>query len=667
MLQPVAGSVAGCVTLKNGAPAIRIGGPYATAASAEVAVKNKAGQVVAGPVPVNGAGCYVVTNVPSEDGLSVDAQYEQAEAVQALGAGAPHAAVNIVLPTSAPSIASFTATLDGKVVSEAAPGSTVTAQVRATSPENYPLHYKWADSTGAPLPGDQPTQQWPLPRTNSLNFIYVEVADSHGGATRASLSVATGPMAATSTAPAAGVSPLAVPAVERFVIINPVIPVVQPGGIPQLPHPSYPPPLTIFPNNNGYQFLDPGIFMDNLGTCPPGNGSAQGCEDEAIKYYKNLEVFDSAGQATGSFVNFKTWKASWGFSDDPRTPTPNTELRAVYYNNADLQFGRDMHCLKTSSVFGSIVGTACYVANYSDTSGKPGGNPEVAIANAEQNNSPIAAVAMIGYNSPTTHTSSVYFLVFVPPPVSSGIDDFVPSTNANLDSQGKKDVPGVCMACHGGSYSTSTQGLSSVSNAQFLPFDTPSFLYDQVNTDFSEAAQSETFRQLNSVVRTIDFGVTGSSQVTSQTTTDLIDGWYSWCGGVGKAGCSIDDVNHPFIPSATCTSPTEPATCGWNGGTTDLLRGPAYQQGPRVECRTCHVAHSDQFNWQNYLAFVQQVQTVKSGQAVGNVCRYLENYYMPLAQVPYDRLWGSNVDQNTFEYLINTAWTQACDVMHHIP
>jgi hypothetical protein len=669
-LQPVGGSVAGCVTLKNGAPAIRTGGPYATAASATVAVKNGAGRVVAGPAPVNGAGCYVIPNVPSEDGLSVDVQYEQAQAVQALDASPPHAAVNIILPTYPPSIASFTATLDGKVVSEAAPGSTVNVEVKATSPENYPLHYTWADSTGTPLPGDQPTQPWPLPRTSSLNFIYVEVADSHGGATRASLSLATAPIATTSAAPAE-----AVPSLERFIIINPTGPVTGPTGPINLP-PPYPAPLAIFQNNNGDLFLDPGLFM---GGCAPG--TELGCDAEAKKYYQAIGVFDSNNKAKGSFVNFKTWKASWGFSDDPTTPL-NTELRAVYYNNADLQFGRDMHCLPikttTSTEFGSSEVTACYVANYSDSGGPGSQHQGTAITYAEQNHLPIAAVAMVGVNSrqfglglngnvSSSDTSSVYFVVFTPPLAASNIGEFTPSIKANLDSQGPKVVPGICMACHGGNYNAAT---SSVSNARFLPFDTPSFLYDEVLLAFTESAQSETFRQLNSVVRAVDAGVTDSSKVTSQTSTDLIDGWYSWCGGVGKSGCSIDDVGHPFIPSVACISDKEPATCGW-GGATDLVRGPAYQQGPRVDCRTCHITHSDSFNWQNYQAFVTQVQTVKKGDTVENVCRFLENYYMPLSQVAYDRFWGSTIEQNTFEYLINTVppgkGQGPCDVTRHVP
>src|SRR5271170_7297324 len=65
----------------------------------------------------------------------------------------------------------------------------------------------------------------------------------------------------------------------------------------------------------------------------------------------------------------------------------------------------------------------------------------------------------------------VAFLVFAQPDDANG-DTFVPQTTAILDSQGQKAVPGVCMACHGGSYTLATH---TVSDARFLPFDTTPF------------------------------------------------------------------------------------------------------------------------------------------------------------------------------------------------
>jgi len=39
------------------------------------------------------------------------------------------------------------------------------------------------------------------------------------------------------------------------------------------------------------------------------------------------------------------------------------EAKAIYFNNGDLKFGRDMHCRVTNNTPGAI---ACYVSNFGD-------------------------------------------------------------------------------------------------------------------------------------------------------------------------------------------------------------------------------------------------------------------------------------------------------------
>src|ERR1017187_9891037 len=110
----------------------------------------------------------------------------------------------------------------------------------------------------------------------------------------------------------------------------------------------------------------------------------------------------------------------------------------------------------SSDVCSSDLFNVCYVANYSDGSLAAGGDPQTSIRNAENNTNPIAVVAMVGLNFPPNLTSptwindpSVEFIVFTPPTTGDPIDDFVPNTQALLDSEGAKAVPGVCIACHG--------------------------------------------------------------------------------------------------------------------------------------------------------------------------------------------------------------------------
>lgn len=630
-LTPEGTAIHGCVALNDGRPASRnAGGPHESAGSAEVSAE-KGGQVAAGPVPVNAAGCYVLPLANVAAGLELVVHYEEAMERHPLPSGAQELAkrkVDVKLQTSPPKIASFTASFGGKEVSQAQPGSVVNVEVKASSPHKYPLHYKWADSTGGVLPGDQPTQTWKLPKTKSMNLIFVEVSDGHGGVARASLAVATGP---------------------------------APRGNVRLP--VAPPPFT-----HPGQFIDPKDFM----AC--GYPNEPDCKSEATSYYQTIKVFDNSNppKGTGPYTNFKTWKAAWGFSDDPTRPAAS-ETRAVYYNNGDLQFGRDMHCLAPFGLgdpdfvlaFGQVNVYVCYVANYSPTA-KPGGDPQTSIVNAENNSNPIAAVAMVNISQQIPLPSRfppprfwrnipyVAFIVFAQPG-DPNIDDFVPNAEAVLDSEGPKAVPGVCIACHGGSYTAGmVHNMSGPLMARFLPFDTPSFLFDQVNAPFSATSQSEQFRVLNIIAKNAStdglgsilntFLPNSSNSITSQTVRDLVDGWYSWCGGVDRANCAIDEVNHTFIPSGApfgvCSSANSPATCGWNTGLNFLF----YQQVPRSVCRTCHMAHSDRFNWQNFI--------YASGNA-GSACSYVNSYAMPFAEVPYNRFWSSSLDQLSLQNFAN--------------
>jgi len=226
----------------------------------------------------------------------------------------------------------------------------------------------------------------------------------------------------------------------------------------------------------------------------------------------------------------------------------------------------------------------------------------------------------------------------------------VPNPNAVLDSEGAKAVPGVCIACHGGTYDATKHNMSAA--ARFLPFDTPSFLYDTVNAQFSAPSQADTFRILNAIVRSSSTegtaqktsqGVTFQGAITSQTIRDLIDGWYSWCVGVDTKGCSIDDQNHRFIPSGTC-GPNS-VTCGWN------QNPDTYQQFPRVVCRTCHVAHSDIFNWEDYTFVTRST-------SLSQICTALSSYSMPFAQVPYNEFWTDTVGSSAFTSLLPTSACQ---------
>jgi hypothetical protein len=677
-LKPVGRVLRGCVTMKDGSPAARFGRAAGTSAgTASVIVEDVSGRPVTTPRSVNLAGCYVIPDVPTGQGMSVAVGYEQATATRAMAQWPAKLdgseATNLVLPAAPPEITSLVATLDGKEISRTEPGAIVTAAVQARSEANYPLNYAWADSTGTVIQGNGPTVQWQLPRTNSANAIYVEVTDGHGGAARAALWVPTASAELMKRVPAklGGTAPT-----PGAVALPPPGPSGIPGKDPPQLHPSDDPPQS-------FEFINPSTLVPCDGPHPTRCFDPNATDDEASNYYRAIGVYDNNNQPQGAYASFTTWKTAWGFSDDPTQPGPN-ETRAVYYNNIDLQFGRDMHCLEkqvyvAGPIFFPLWYQVCYVTNFTNTTGQPlpGQDSETAIGLAFGNLYPVATVAMLAvepasFSLQSPSVSNVAFIVFAPQKQNVGKegpnaeDQFVPSRAAVLDKPDgslsdnngtPKAVPGVCMTCHGGNYDPQK---NTVDDARFLPFDTHSFVYGTpffyIKSEagqFTEGGQGEAFRKLNAIVRDAD--VSSSNPVTSSAITDMIDGWYQWCGGFATPGCHIDEVNHLFIPGSSpnpggppisCVSNSDPVTCGWADNS---YREIAYQFFPRNVCRTCHLANADRFNWQNY-------NNVIAGGGYGSICGYLSGSgspAMPFAQVPFNNFWSNASMRNVASEVVN--------------
>jgi hypothetical protein len=238
-----------------------------------------------------------------------------------------------------------------------------------------------------------------------------------------------------------------------------------------------------------------------------------------------------------------------------------------------------------------------------------------------------------------------------------GKDDS-PIITAQLDSQGQKALPGLCLACHGGSYQSSAQGTPRVSpRGNFLPFDTSTFIFAPDAT-VTEVAQRDSFRKMNQFVKSTD---------PLPTITDLIDGWYQWCGGIGKVGCYTDEQNHPFIPgescsnNQTCASVCPPLansvgtpnplnsklSCGWGNATGIAPTGYGaahfdarafYTQVIAKDCRTCHVALADRFNLENYNVWLDQQSFVEADVFGTN--------RMPYGEVPFVDFWSGKPGTN---------------------
>lgn len=313
----------------------------------------------------------------------------------------------------------------------------------------------------------------------------------------------------------------------------------------------------------------------------------------------NSAAYQAATNAqTGAQRNtLNGWKQANGFHIDGSLVLG--EATAIYFNNGDLKFGRDMHCRQTNTTTNA---TACYVSNFG-TVGTDDAVP--ALASAEQYE---AASQAATAPQPTATVAMEYDPV-------KGVQFFAYDSGGNylaqpaLDSEGPKPMPDMCMACHNGAYN----GGTNVNNgAYFLPFDLSSFLND-ANQTFPSAPPSaqvqEQFRQLNNMV-----AATNPPAAVIQ----LINLWYP--GGVGTANQQFQfGQGAAQLPSAPFAG-----------------HEPLYDTVVAPVCRTCHASIGG-LEW-NTFAQMNSVSGLIQFRACG------PNYLiMPHAEVPWVRFWQQSL------------------------
>jgi hypothetical protein len=580
--------------------------------------------VLAGPVSVNIAGDYVLAPVAAGSNLTITAKYEAETASQTIAVTASDLQVgervDLTLASATPTIAGISMTMNGQPITSAALGSTIALTVTAVNNGAGTLHYRWTTGSGEPIGTDSPTLTWQLPSGAGANVVFLEVTNGQGGAARTSITI---PMTTAAAAPAGH----AVTAPPRLTLTPSLIPIAINLCIIF----EYCPPA-----HNG-NFIDPTLLMN--GACTDETS----CEAEATKYYQAIGALDANKNPTQTGT-FKGWKATFGFGPDPTSPASG-EVQATYYNNGDLRFGRDMHCRTTSSLVGTTV--ACYVSNYGDGVHTFGSDPQTAISRASSNTGRIATVAMVYHFDrlviifpPFPQDYRVQFYVFSNTLNGDGNDGGLLNA-ALLDSQGAKATPGICLTCHGGQYDPT---LHKAKDSNFLPFDAPSFIFSTSLRFLLESSEREAIRQLNGFVKEATYA--------RPTVSQLIDGWYHWCGGVNTANCYIDDVGHPFYPNQqACPSGDQSdVSCGWPATWGGALAQSVYQHVPRVYCRTCHVAQANFLNidsfsdWSGQAALIKQYVLASTGG---------QHNYMPFAEVPYNAFWQDFQAQSALAAFLN--------------
>lgn len=334
-----------------------------------------------------------------------------------------------------------------------------------------------------------------------------------------------------------------------------------------------------------------------------------------------------------------------------------SDAHAVYVNNFDLGFGRDMYLKRGDSCSNNelVDGDIAYVViNYPT------------LLAAAKRIDPIIAVAMEYTAHPQDPLQERYAKFFVFAPDDAG--DMIRVTSANFDGRGERFVPGVCSSCHGGrpvavdALATEYPDFGKI-GATFMPFDVDSFLFtgppgdaqkdpalpppDQpflsdidrnILETYTRSAQEGEFRALNAAalstynpadqfapVRNLVHGWYGNSPM-DPTSNDLTGDFMSDTVPPGWTDdTAVDAAGMPVIPVAGVPSPSE-----------------VYLNVVAQHCRGCHTQQQTEDSMsgaigQRHPTFDSYEDFISS--AVLTEERVYREGQMPLARLTMDRFW----------------------------
>ncbi|MBI3597607.1 MAG: PxKF domain-containing protein [Nitrospirae bacterium] len=311
-------------------------------------------------------------------------------------------------------------------------------------------------------------------------------------------------------------------------------------------------------------------------TVAPKDGgflNAIGVDDENTSnaYY---QAIDPHKQKT----TLADWKTRNGFD-------AGDDASALYYNQGDLGYWRSMHMKSQFNPDGSFKSIAYYVTNYeTEWEGLNGLNP-------------VATVGMESSPKPDDLSGTPFTKFYVFGNNGGRVN------TANLDDRGEKNVPRVCIICHGGAGKVPTNGTYpdyGDTGAHFIPFALDSFQYSG-SPGYSRLDQEGQFKALN-------LGVlkTNPTPVVRQ----LIEGWY---GGSGLL--PFGEQFSDFVPS------------GWQDHSS------LYRDVVKRSCRVCHATQYETIDWGSYEKF--------NGDGGGIRSLVCDDKIMPHARSTYINFWQS--------------------------
>jgi hypothetical protein len=329
----------------------------------------------------------------------------------------------------------------------------------------------------------------------------------------------------------------------------------------------------------------------------------------ASNYYQLLDP-------TGEFEKLEGWFKYAGFKDNNGNWIATDAAHALYVNNYDLGFARDMYSRKDEN--GNVYS---FVVNYPTIESGINKLGEFALVAMEYSDNP---------DPLGTYEKIVKFYAYIYDEREGG---FVRAKSLNFDGRGEKYVPGSCTGCHQGLVS-GKQFLDVADadlNAAFLPWDIDAFLFAQAEDPkfveptlnkanfskatlekFSRESQEEQIRQLNLHA----LSTYGANPSRFAAGIELIHGWY---------GDTSNSLPSDELPESTFNE--DYVQPGW-ASESDL-----YLNVYANNCRICHTfVNSSSKNFDNYVEFRDNSRLIEY---------VYERGMMPLARLSMDRFWSS--------------------------
>ena len=313
----------------------------------------------------------------------------------------------------------------------------------------------------------------------------------------------------------------------------------------------------------------------------------------AAAYYAKIDPGHTK-TAPGDINDFAAWKTANGF-DRPG------ETRAIYENEYDLGFGRDMHMQRGGQDGTCSNCIAYYVTNYA--------NVEAAVNGVVSGVNQKATVAMeFSPQNGVSGTPYTKFYVFNP--------DGSIANSVALDEFAPKFVPTLCIVCHNGNVASMGPN-GNLTTARFIPFDLKSFRYHPTNAQFQRPAQEAAFKELNR-------GILDHTNASTPVRL-LITHWYGTEGDTTLPNATFDDT---AVPS------------GWTSPTNESV---LYKAVVEPSCRSCHTTRDpgdtgQDISWQSFDSLDQEspFARILACSPAGPL-----HHVMPQAERTFARFWLS--------------------------